>query len=127
MRVISLRENAGWSWRQIGRELWIDSQTASSIYHRYNQYSIPSKRKRTGRPPIFDDEEKVRLFAFITRDSRTRRLSWEAICIEMDYACDPKTVRNVMISQRCTKSEVQRKAGQQTETGCLVSSQTALD
>ena len=98
MRVISLRENARWSWRQIGRELRIDPRTASRIYHRYNQYSTPSNRKRTGRPPIFDDEEKARLVAFITRDSRTRRLSWEAIRIEMDYACDPKAVRNVMIS-----------------------------
>jgi len=98
LRVISLRENARWAWRQIGRELRINPRTASRIYHRYNQYSTLSNRKRTGRPPTFDDEEKARLVAFITRDSRTRRLSWEAICIEMDYACDPKTVRNVMIS-----------------------------
>jgi len=42
--------------------------------------------------------KRVSLPFIITRDSRTRRLSWEAICIEMEYACDPKTVRNVMIS-----------------------------
>jgi len=50
---------------------------------------------RTGNElaPIFDDEEKARLVASITRDSRTRRLSWETICIEMDYACDPKTAK----------------------------------
>jgi len=98
MRVISLREHAGWSWRQIGRELQIDPRTASRIYHRYNQHSTPSNCIRSGRPPIFDDEEKTRLVAFITRDSRTRRLSWEAICIETDYACDPKTVRDAVIS-----------------------------
>jgi len=94
MRVISLRENARWSWRQIGRELRFDPRTASRIHHRYNQHSTPSNRKRTGRPLIFDDKEKARLVAFITRDSRTWHLSWEAICIESD----PKTVRNVMIS-----------------------------
>ena len=38
--------------------------------------------------------KKARPVAFITRDSRTRRL--RAIFIEMGYACDPKTVRNVM-------------------------------
>ena len=66
MRVISLRENARWSWRQIERELRIDPRTASRIYHRYNQHSTPSNRKRTGRPLIFDDEEKAHLVAFIT-------------------------------------------------------------
>jgi len=73
--------------------------------------------KRTGRPPIFDDEEKARLIASITHDSRARRLSWEAICIEMDYACGPKTAKChdfTKISHTCTRNEVQRKTGQQS-------------
>ena len=34
--------------------------------------------------------------AFVTRDALTRRLSWDAIVIEMDYACSAKTVKAVM-------------------------------
>ncbi|KAI5854236.1 hypothetical protein BZA05DRAFT_435253 [Tricharina praecox] len=93
MRAIALRDHAKWSWRQIGRELKMDARTASRIYHRYQRDGSPSNRKRTGRPPIFDDEEKARLVAFITRDARTRSLSWEEVCVEMDYACSPKTNR----------------------------------
>ena len=46
-----------------------------------------SFEKEVGRPVIFDDEEKARLEAFVTRDAHTRRLSWEAIVLEMSYAC----------------------------------------
>jgi len=42
---------------------------------------------------IFDGEEKARLEAFVTRDARTRRLSWEAIVLEMGYACSAHTVK----------------------------------
>jgi hypothetical protein len=52
--------------------------------------------ERTGRPPIFDDTETQRLEGFITRDSRTRRLGWEAIRIEMGYACSAKSIKNVV-------------------------------
>ena len=35
------------------------------------------------RPPIFDGAENQRLVNFVTRDARTRSLTWEAICLEM--------------------------------------------
>lgn len=38
------------------------------------------------------------MVAFVTRDRRTRRLSWEEIIAEMGYACSPQTVMRVMES-----------------------------
>ncbi|KAI5845497.1 hypothetical protein BZA05DRAFT_407833 [Tricharina praecox] len=98
IQIIALREKAGWSWRQIAKKLRIDKSTASRIYQCCHQYGTPSNRKRSGGPSIFDAAEKARLEAFVTRDSRTQRLSWEAVCIEMVYACDSKTVRDAVKS-----------------------------
>jgi transposase len=109
IQIIAFRERVQWSWTKIGKELNIDRNTARRIYERYRQYGTPSNRKRSGRPPIFDAAEKACLEAFVTRDSRTRRLSWEAICIEMGYACDPKTVRNVLKSMGYHKRVPRRK------------------
>jgi len=37
-----------------------------------------------------------RLKAFVARDARTRRLSWEAVRQEVGYACDPRAIRETM-------------------------------
>jgi len=69
MRIIALRENAGWTWSKIGRELNINRRTCERIYNRWKADDTPSNRKRSGRPPIFDDAERARLEAFVTRDA----------------------------------------------------------
>ena len=58
----------------------------------------PCNSRQTGQPPIFDEAEKQRLKAFLIHDARTRPLGWEAICIEMNYACSTGTVKRVMYS-----------------------------
>lgn len=72
-------------------------------------YGTPSNRPRTGRPPIFDDAEKSRLIAFITRDASTRRLSWDEIVIQMGYACCPRTLKAVVESMGYHKRVPRRK------------------
>jgi len=109
----------------------MDPQMTSRIYYRYNQHGAPSNRKQTGRPRYLTMKRK-RIVIFITRDSHPRHLNWETICLEMDDACDLKTMRNVMVSLGYhkhvhTKDGVQCKTGQQSELGYLVSSQTARD
>jgi len=96
MRIITLYDDAKWNWSQIARTLNIDRRTCAKIYKRWRHNNTPSNRSRTGRPPILDAEERARLEAFVTRDAHTRRLSWEAICLELGYACDPRTVRKAM-------------------------------
>jgi len=66
------------------------------IYYRARENSRRSNLLRTGRRPIFDAAEKLLLEAFITKDSRTRHLSWEAVCLKIDYACSRDTVKRVM-------------------------------
>jgi hypothetical protein len=58
---------------------------------------------------VFSDAEKQRLVQFVTRDSRTRRLSWEEIRVEMGYACSPRTIRNVLASMGYHKRVPRRK------------------
>lgn len=81
------------------------------IYQRAKENGTPSNRSRTGRPPIFDEAEKRRLEAFVTRDARTRRLSWDAIVIELNYACSPRTIKNVMESMGYHRRVPRRKFG----------------
>lgn len=71
-------------------------ESLRKIYQWAMLHGTPSNTYRTGRPPIFDESEKARLITFITRDSTTRRLSWDAICPEMGYACSAKTVKRVV-------------------------------
>ena len=59
---------------------------------------MPSNRRRSDRPVIFDAEEKERLRAFITQDKRTRRLQWEEVVLELGYNCSAQTVREAMAS-----------------------------
>jgi len=61
-------------------------------------HGTPSNALRTGRRPIFDNAERQNLKAFVTHDARTRRLSWDEICLEMEYSCSPQTVKTVMES-----------------------------
>jgi len=68
MRIIVLRDNARWNWSQIGRELHI-SRTYQRIYECWKQDNTPSNRKRPGIHVTFDDGEKARLEAVITRDA----------------------------------------------------------
>ncbi|KAG0129994.1 hypothetical protein HOY82DRAFT_610167 [Tuber indicum] len=96
IKVISLRDNAGWSWSQIGQELNIDHRTCQKIYKRAKEKGTPSNQIRTGRPPIFNEAEITRRVAFVTQDSTMRRLSWQAVVIEMGYACSYQTVKAVM-------------------------------
>jgi len=114
MQVITLRDHASWSWARIGQELNIDrricqkvsvvsnpnqcwkSSSIIKIYQRSQESGTPSNSRWSGRRPIFIQEEKARLEVFITRDSRTRRLSWDEVCLEMGYACCPRTVKAVM-------------------------------
>lgn len=104
LRIIALRENAHWNWSQIERELGIGRRTCQRIYERWKVDGTPSNRKRPGRPVIFDDEEKVKLEAFVTRDKGTRRVSWEDVVREMGYACSARTVQNAMQKMGYTKS-----------------------
>ncbi|PWW76004.1 hypothetical protein C7212DRAFT_344475 [Tuber magnatum] len=67
-KVITLLDYSGWNWLRIGRELNIDRSTC-------RRNNTPSNHRRSGWPPIFDNTEKQRLEAFVTRDARTRRLS----------------------------------------------------
>jgi hypothetical protein len=70
--------------------------TGYQIYQRTKANGTPSNRKRTGRPPGFDDDEKRKLVASVIRGARTRRLTWDAVVAEMGYACSAKTVKRVM-------------------------------
>jgi len=71
-----------------GRELNINRRTCERIFKRWKADDIlPRIERDPDRPPIFDDAERARLEAFVTRDARTRRLSWEAIRQEMGYIC----------------------------------------
>ena len=79
------------------------------IYKRAKENGTPSNYLRTGHPLIFNDAEKQRLVDFATRDVRTRCLAWEAICLEMGYACSARTVRNVMVSMGYHKRIPRRK------------------
>ena len=79
------------------------------IYHRAKNTGTPSNRKRSGRPVSFNDAEKQELIDFVTRDRRTRRLSWEEITAEMGYACSAKTVQRVVQSMGYHKRVPRRK------------------
>ncbi|KAG0131607.1 hypothetical protein HOY82DRAFT_607875 [Tuber indicum] len=65
IKVISLQDNAGCSWSQIGQELNIDRRTCQKIYKRAKENGMPSNQIRTGRPPIFNEAEIARLVAFM--------------------------------------------------------------
>ena len=79
------------------------------IYHRAKNTGTPSHRKRSGRPVSFNDAEKQELIAFVTRDRRTRRLSWEEITAEMGCACSAKTVQRVVQSMGFHKRVPRKK------------------
>ena len=66
-------------WLKIGRTLNIDRWTCERIYKRWKQGGTPSTRRRSGRSTTFGADERARLEAFVTRDTRIRRLSREAI------------------------------------------------
>jgi hypothetical protein len=66
------------------------------MYKRSRRQGTLSTCERTGRPIIFDGIETQRLKEFITRDARTRGTCWEAIRIEMGYACSAKSIKNVI-------------------------------
>lgn len=109
LRIITLRDDAGWSFREIGKQLNLSHATCHRIYKHFKINGTPSNRKRAGRPPIFSTEEKARLVAFITRDKRTRRLHWEEIKEEMGYDCSARTLLNVMASMGYHKRIPRRK------------------
>ncbi|KAG0129160.1 hypothetical protein HOY82DRAFT_540966 [Tuber indicum] len=71
LKVITLRDNAGWTWTQIGQHLNIYPRTCQRIYKRAKENGTPSNTRRSGRPPIFNDMEQEQLEAFVTRDART--------------------------------------------------------
>jgi len=54
------------------------------------------KLKQNWQAPDFLTQKRARLEAFVTRDARTLRLSWEAICLEPGYAYDSLTVEKAM-------------------------------
>ena len=83
------------------------THSSGKIYRRAKENGTLSNHLQTDRPLIFDDVEKQRLVDFITRDARRRRLTWEAICLEM--ACSARTVRNVMTSMGYHKWILGRK------------------
>ena len=59
------------------------THSSDKIYKRAKANGTPLNRSRTGRPSIFDNAMNQRLANFITRDARTRPLTWEALCVEM--------------------------------------------
>ena len=71
MQIIAFRNKGKKKWKEIEAELGIDYQTCYSIYYRAKLYNSPGNRKRHGRPPIFSEQEKRRLEAFVTRDRLT--------------------------------------------------------
>ena len=72
--------------------------SCAQIYYRAKETGTPSNRNRSGRPELFTDAGKQELISFVTRDRRTRRLSWEEITAEMGNAGSPKTVQRVVQS-----------------------------
>ncbi|RPB04410.1 hypothetical protein L873DRAFT_1933284 [Choiromyces venosus 120613-1] len=62
-----------------------------------------------GHPPIFDEAVKKQLEEFIMRNAVTHYLSWEAIQIEMGYACSAKTLMNFIASMGYHKIVPHRK------------------
>ena len=60
--------------------------SCTQIYYRGKATGTPSNRNCSGRLVLFTDTEKQELIAFVTRDRRTRRLSWEEITAGMGYA-----------------------------------------
>ena len=83
--------------------------SCAQIYYRAKATGTPLNRNRSGRPVLFNDAEKQELISFVTRDRRTRRLSWEEITAEMGYACSPKTVQRVVQSLGYHKRIPRRK------------------
>ena len=58
------------------------THSSDKIYKRAKANGIPLNHPRTGHPPIFDNAKNQRLVNS-TRDTRTRPLTWEALCTEM--------------------------------------------
>ena len=82
---------------------------SGKIYNRTKADATPANHQQAGCPPIFDDSEKLRLDGFITRDTRPKRPTREAICIEIGSACSARTVGNVMASMGYHKRIPRRK------------------
>ena len=99
-----MRDDAGMSWTAIGKRLGINSGSAQKV-NNFNTTLIdiatistwlwqdlqkskgvwyPIKSPANWLPSIFGDAVKQRFVDLLTRDARTRRLAWEAICMEME-------------------------------------------
>jgi transposase len=109
LRIMTLRDDAKMTWKKIQEHTGIDFRTCQSIYARTKSNGTPSNRPRTGRPVVFNAEEKERLRLFISRDKRTRRLMWEDIIQDMGIACSVKTLRDVMASMGYHKRVPRKK------------------
>ena len=109
IQIIALRDLAKMSWKQIGAAVDVDYRTCQQIHSRAKIMGTPSNARRTGRPPIFDDAEKKRIFDFITQDKRTRRLGWEDMIAELGYACSVRTLRDVCSSMGFHKRQAWKK------------------
>lgn len=68
------------------------------IYRRAKADGTPSNRKRAGRPPLLDPQEKQRLHRFVTQNRVTRRLTWGQIRDCIGYNCSADLIRNIMSS-----------------------------
>ena len=109
LRIITLRDEAKMKWKDIAALINIKLSTCHDIYTRSKVDHTPTNKHQSGPPAIFDEAEKDRLRLFITQNKSTRRLAWEDLLEELEYAYSVHTVRNVCASmgyhKRCSRKK----------------------
>jgi hypothetical protein len=109
IQIITLKDITHWPFEQIGAELALPAATCRRIYNKFHAAGTPSRRRRSGRPPLFNAQVKRELVAFITQNRFTRRLSYEDIITIRSYDCSPRTLRRVLASLGFHKRVPRRK------------------
>ena len=82
--------------------LYLDIPQGKKYWHSFES-------ETSGFPVSFNDAEKQELIDFVTRDQRTRCLSWEEITVEMGHACSVKAIQRVVQSMKYHKRVPWRK------------------
>ncbi|KAI9651904.1 MAG: hypothetical protein M1829_002115, partial [Trizodia sp. TS-e1964] len=96
MRIITLRDEAKYSWGEIVKATRHKKSTCRMVYYRSKANGTPSTKRRSGRPEFLTPELLKQLEEFVTRDKHTCRLSWEEIILELDWKISVDVVKKRM-------------------------------
>ena len=104
LRIVTLRDHltkkgAPTPWKDIAKEVGVNWNTCRAIYLRTKIQGSPSNRKRTGRPPAFQEEDIQKIIEYTIRDHNTRHMSWVEIRDNFLLQCHPSRIRDILASR----------------------------